>query len=209
MSQQSDDSECIITDNKTRFPLLEIKKIGTITLWPITKIQFEMYISETNQYGDFWYDEILKCNPRVSFHQITKKNYEQTFVTGIHVDEALSFAKWFGADFRIPTIEEWREIYQWLSTQSVITPPTDMSYSAERIWKKLMKVSTSPIKFSLMQDGVVDWVKQGTGYVGVGAPREKFYPAAWNPLTDTIKKINHNERLKYLGFRLIQGDEHD
>jgi hypothetical protein len=204
MSQLSDDSIRIITDKKTGFPLIETDEIGSLTLWPITKIQFEMFMSETNRYGDFWYDEILKCNPRISFQQITKKNYEHIFMTGLHIDEALAFSKWLGEEFRIPTIEEWRTTFRLMGNQPVLKPPADMSYPADTIWKKLMKISSSPIKFSLMQDGVVDWVSQDTGYVGVGAPRDNFYQAAWNPLTDTVKKFNRDERLNYLGFRLIR-----
>jgi len=209
MSQLSDNAMSVVTDNKTQFPLLEIKEIGSLTLWPITKIQFERYISETNRYGDFWYDEILRCNPRISYPHVSKKNYEQLFITGLHVEEVLSFSKWFGEDFKIPTVDEWREIYRLMGSQPNLKPPSYLSYPANEIWKKLTKISSSPIKFSMMQEGVIEWVKDGEKYTALGAPKSDVYPTTWNPLTDLVKKFKQDERLNYLGFRLIRGNEHD
>jgi len=209
MSQLSNDTMRVVVDNKSHFPLLEIKDIGSLTLWPITKIQFEEYISQVNRYGDTWYDEILNCNPRVSYQQVSKKNYERLFITGLNIEEVLSFSKWFGEDFRIPSVEEWREIYRLMGIQSDFPPPSDMSYPANKIWKKLSKFSNSPIKFSFLQDGVIEWVSSGENYAGLGAPRPNLFPNAFNPLTDIIKKFKHDERLNYLGFRLIKGFDHE
>jgi len=209
MSQLSDNTMSVVTDNKTQFPLLDIKEIGFLTLWPITKIQFEKYISETNRYGDLWYDEILRCNPRVSYSHVNKKNYEQLFITGLHIEEVLLFSKWFGEDFRIPTVEEWREIYRLMSIQPNLKPSSDLSYPANEIWKKITKLSNSPLKHSMMQEGVIEWVRNGENYTALGAPRPTLYPNTFNPLTDFIKKFNRDERLNYLGFRLIRGNEHD
>ena len=199
----------VVVDNKSHFPLLEIKDIGSLTLWPITKIQFEEYISQVNQYGDTWYDEILSCNPRISYQNVSKKNYERLFITGLTIEEVQSFSKWFGEDFRIPSVEEWREIYRLMGTQDDFSPPSDMSYPANKIWKKLSKFSNSPIKFSFLQDGVIEWVSSGENYAGLGAPRPSLFPNAFNPLTDIIKKFKRDERLNYLGFRLIKGFDHE
>jgi hypothetical protein len=199
----------VVVDNKSHFPLLEIKDIGSLTLWPITKIQFEEYISQVNRYGDTWYDEILNCNPRVSYQQVSKKNYERLFITGLNIEEVLSFSKWFGEDFRIPSVEEWREIYRLMGTQADFPPPSDMSYPANKIWEKLSKFSNSPIKFSFLQDGVIEWVSSGESFAGLGAPRPNLIPNTFNPLKDIIKKFKRDERLNYLGFRLIKGIDHE
>lgn len=212
MSQLSDNAMSVVTDNKTQFPLLEIKEIGSLTFWPITKIQFERYISETNRYGDFWYDEILRCNPRISYPHVSKKNYEQLFITGLHIEEVLLFSKWFGEDFRIPTVEEWRKIYRFIGSQPNLKPPSDLSYPANEIWKKITKFSNTPLKHSMMQEGVIELVERvrnSENYTALGAPRPTLYPNTFNPLTDEIKKFNRNERLNYLGFRLIRSNEHD
>lgn len=210
MSQSSDNAIHVLTDEKTHFPLIEIKDIGSLTLWPITKIQFEMYISLVNRYGDTWYEEILKCNPRISYQQVNKNNYERLFITGLYIEEVLSFSKWFGDYFRIPTVDEYKKIYRLMDSQPGFTPPPpDMSYPAKKIWGKLTKFSNSPIKFSLMQDGLIEWVKDGDNYEGRGAPRPNLFPNALNPLTDRVKKIKSEGRLNYLGFRLIKGIRHE
>jgi hypothetical protein len=208
MSQSSDDAIRVLTDDKTHFPLIEIKDIGSLTLWPITKIQFEMYISQANRYGDTWYDEILMGNPRVSYQKVNKKNYEQLFITGLHIEEVFLFSKWFGEDFRIPTVEEWREIYRLMATQSGLTAPPDMSYPAKKIWGKMTKFSNSPIKFSLMEDGVIDWVISGDNYVGLGVPRPNLLPNTFKPLENIIKPLKIDKRLNYFGLRLIKRVRH-
>ena len=211
MSQSSDNAIRVLTDEKTHFPLVEIKDIGSLTLWPITKIQFEMYISQANRYGDTWYDEILMGNPRLSYQKVNKKNYEQLFITGLHIEEVLSFSKWFGEGFRVPTVGEWRKIYRLMAQYSGFSTPSDISYPANKIWKKLAKFSNSPIKFSLMQEqtGVMEWVSSGDNYVGLGSPCPNLLSNALNPLTDSVKKIKSEGRLNYLGFRLIKGIRHE
>lgn len=210
MSQSPDDTIHVITDDKTHFPMIEIGNIGSFTLWPITKIQFERYMAEANQFGDRWYDEILSCNPRVSYHQVNKTNYEQLFITGLHIEEVRSFSKWFGKSFRVPTTEEWRQIYRLISTlPEGFTAPLDISYPANTMWKKIAKIAKSPIKFSLMQEGVIEWVRDGENYTALGAPRPAIYPNTFNPLTDFVKQFKRDERLNYLGFRLIKGRDHE
>jgi len=211
MSHSSDTTIRVTLDEKTHFPLVTIKDIGTLTLWPITKIQFEMYISQVNQYGDTWYDEILKCNPRVSYQQVTKKNYEQLFISGLFIEEVHSFSKWFGQGFRILTVDEYTKIYRLMESQPSITaPPNDMSYPAKKIWGKMREFSkNSQIKFSLMQDGLIEYVSSRESFEGRGAPRSNILPNALNPLTDPVKKIKSEDRLNYLGFRLIRGIRHE
>ncbi len=209
MPQSPDDTIHVITDNKTHFPMIEIDNIGCLTLWPITKIQFEMYMAQANQYGDKWYEEILSCNPRVSYQQVNKSNYERLFITGLHIEEVHSFSKWFGDDFRVPTAEEWRQIYRVISTLPGFNAPLDMSYPANEIWKKITKISNSAIKFSFMQHGVIEWVRDREKYKAVGTIRPTTYPNTFSPLTEFIQKIKPNERLNYLGFRLIKGLDHE
>ncbi len=209
MSQSPDELIQVITDDKTHFPLIKIENIGVLTLWPITKIQFEMYMSQVNRYGDNWYDEILSCNSRVSYQQVNKTNYERLFITGLHIEEVLLFSKWFGESYRVPTAGEWRQIHRLISTQPSFIAPLDMSYPADIIWKKIAKISNSPIKFSFMKDGVIEWVRDREKYTAVGTIRPTTYPNTFNPLEDFVKKIKQDERLNYLGFRLIKGVDHE
>lgn len=204
----------VLTDDKTKFPLIEIPDIGTLTLWPITKIQFEKFIAQSNQYGDVWYDEILKCNPRVSYKSVDKKNYEQLFITGLYPKETVPFSKWFGEGYRIPTVKEWRDVYQLLSSSSnTLAEPAGVSEQAKKIWEKIRSFSEIPeplplYKFLLMEGGVIEWVrKDNENYVGIGRPRNDLHPTCHNPLTDLFerpRKSIPDKRLEYHGFRLIR-----
>jgi hypothetical protein len=205
MSQSTDDPIRIITDDKTHFPMIEIENMCFLTLWPITKIQFEIFMSEVNQYGDKWYDELLSCNPRISYNQANKDNYEQLFITGVHIKETLPFSKWFGEEFRIPTVKEWRNAYKIVSNLSDFKKPLDLSYPANEIWKKVSKFSKHPIEISMMQKGLIEWVKDGKKDVGIGAPKS----TTLNPHSDLVEILNRNERLKDLGFRLIKGGDYE
>lgn len=208
MSHSSDTTIRVTTDEKTHFPLVTIKDVGCLTLWPITKIQFEMYISQVNKYGDKWYEEILKCNPRVSYQQVTKKNYEQLFISGLHFKETLEFSKWFGEDFRLPSVNEYEKIYNIVANQKYfMKAPTDMSYPAKKIWEKLMKFSNSLSKFALMDDGLFEWVGHGEKFVGKGAPRPQLYPNTFTPTRDTVEPLNYEKRQDLFGFRLIKGGD--
>lgn len=210
MSHSSDITIRVTTDEKTHFPLVTINDIGSLTLWPITKIQFEMYISQENQYGDSWYEEILKCHPRVSFQQVTHNNYERLFIAGLHVKESLAFAKWFGEDFRIPTICEYEKIYSIMTNQKhFMAAPPNMSYPAKKIWGKMLRFSNSPSKFTLMDDGLFEWVRGGEKFVGKGAPRPQIYPNTYTPMKDIVEPLNYEKRQDLFGFRLITGGEHE
>ncbi len=82
---------------------------------PVTKIQFERFLAESHNLGDDSYKEALRLNPSVSHQQFTPDNREQLFVTGILPQEALNFARWMGNEFDLPTVEEWRFIYDALA----------------------------------------------------------------------------------------------
>jgi hypothetical protein len=82
----------------------------------------------------------------------------------------------------------------------------DLSPPAVVIREKTGKFLRTPLAFSFLQGGVVEWVKEGSRCAGRGAPRSSFFPNAWNPLEDSIRVIDSNERIFYFGFRLIKKD---
>lgn len=194
--------------DKTGFPLVGTKELGLFQLWPVTKIQFERFISETNTFGDKWYDSILKLNPRISCKSFDRNNYEGLFITSITPQEALSFAYWLGEGFDLPSVDEWRNFSQMLRTESLPElPVTGLSEHAAHIWRKIESFSKTPTKLALMQDGLVEWVRKGNRYVGLGHPRQCFHANAWDPLHD--EDIPFEKRPSYLGFRLIKRQAND
>lgn len=192
-----------IVIDKTGFPLIKIGNLGSVHLWPVTNVQFERFICETNRFEDTWYDSILKLNPRVSYKYFDKQNYEGLFVTGVTPQEALGFARWLGEGFELPTVDEWRRFYRMLSDESIPEMPTSgLSTSAYSIWLKLKGFLKGPRKFALVQDGIVEWAKKGDKHIGLGAPRSSFHPNAFDPLNDEVTPLQ--ERVFYFGFRLIR-----
>lgn len=197
-----------ISIDKTGFPLIEIENIGAINMWPITKIQFERFMSESNIFGDKWYDSILKLNPRISHKSFDRSNYEKLFITGIKHEESISFAHWLGADFDLLTLDEWRILYRDL----VFYKMTDLSIAelsstAHTIWLKLGAYSIDLRDFSLMRHGLLEWVREGVDYTTSGKPRQSFFSNAFDPLKNTITPFE--ERLFCLGFRLIRRHSND
>ena len=60
-----------------------------------------------------------------------------------------------------------------------------------------------------MQDGVIEWVSNGEKYTALSAIRPTIYPNTFNPLKDFVEKFKQDERLNYLGFRLLKGFDHE
>lgn len=196
--------------DKTGFPLAAVPGVGAFHLWPVTKFQFEQFMSETNQYGDNWYESIISLNKRISFKYFSRDNYEKLFMTGILPNEALDFASWLGDNLDLPTEEEWKIFYRFINNnQAGIRFPTNLSIPALTMGERLGKFLHTPGELSLLQGGVLEWVKgveghkESSRYVGRGVPRSSFYPNAWSPLDDSIKGINTKERVYFFGFRLI------
>jgi len=195
--------------DRTGFPVVVVPGIGAFHLWPVTKFQYEQFMTETDRYGDNWYESILSLNKRISFKYFSEDNYEKLFITGILPNEALEFASWLGGNFDLPTEEEWKKFYRYIDDQADIRFPTGLAAPASAIRQRLGKFLHTPKELSLLQGGVLEWVKgveghkEGSQYVGRGVPRSSFYPNAWSPLDASIKGINTKERVYFFGFRLI------
>ena len=80
--------------DRTGFPLIAVPSVGVeVQLLPVTKIQFECFLAEPNDFGDAWYEEVLTFNPRISYRQFMADTRERLFITGILPEEALAFAR--------------------------------------------------------------------------------------------------------------------
>lgn len=198
--------------DKTEFPLIEIPEMNLfVHALPVTKFQFEKFISESklSDFTDKWYENILKLNPRISCRKFTEKNYWKLFITGIYPKEAVKFAEYLGDDYRIPEVREWRKIYAYFKSlqfkPSHIKDKSNQEILSTTILKGLEKFSGDDLfSLTLMRKGIAEWVKEDEKYVGVGKPDANLYENAWNPLSDVIRQIDKNERLYYVGFRLVK-----
>lgn len=207
--------------DKTGFPLIYISGLQ-VQLLPVTKVQFERFLTEYRKFGDSWYENLLSINPRVSYRTFTSENREGIFITGLLPSEITPFIEWMGDGFRLPTLKEWRDIYYKLKKTTFKREMLEnfilqsKSEQTKTIIEKLVEQLTHEMIYqkprrdlnwldvTLMYYGLVEWIKEGGRYVGVGAPRPSFYPNLWDPLRDVVQPLKENERLFYFGFRLIR-----
>src|SRR5262245_18273155 len=102
----------LLSTDKTNFPLLAVEDAGVqVQLLPVTKLQFEQFISETNIISQTHYQEMLALNAVTSRHHFTVDQRDRLCVSGVRPDEALASARWLGEGFDLPTAKEWREVY--------------------------------------------------------------------------------------------------
>ncbi len=202
----------IFSCDRTGFPLVTLKSGIEMQLLPVTKVQFESFRSESNEITDEAYQELVALNPSVSHNQFISDQRERLFITAILPQEALAFARWMGNKFDLPTVDEWRTIYDELSLDissldglediASQCQSEDAAIIVQQLLKQLKPISL--LDLCLMKGAVVEWVRQGKTFVGLGAPRASFQPNLFNPLTDVAKPIQLEERIRYFGFRLIR-----
>jgi hypothetical protein len=199
--------------DRTGFPLICLPKIGLgVQLLPVTKIQFEQYLTEADIYGDMWYKAVLHENPRVSYRYFTPDNREGIFITGILTQEARKFSEWIGTGYRLLTVGEWRSIYLVLQNSCFEEEEFQQLLSCcdgaqARFILSELRAQLRPrcwLDLSLMQGGLVEWVGQADAWVGIGQPRSVFRHNLWDPLTEVLTFVDPKRRLQYVGFRLVR-----
>jgi formylglycine-generating enzyme required for sulfatase activity len=198
--------------DRAGFPLLRLAELGLeVQLWPVAKVQFERFLAEPDGLGDNWYEEVLKQNARVSWRSASEEAREQLLLTAVLPAEALRFAAWLGAGFDLPTLEEWRNIHRALAgdiltTAKLVAVRSQAGEAARGIMDRLIRQlqPRTMLDLSLMRGGVVEWVREGRNWTGLGCPREAFWPNVWDPLTEAVRPIDAAARLPYFGFRLVR-----
>ena len=204
----------LLSFDQTNFPLIAAEAVSMeVHLWPVTKVQFEQFVTETGEISKRQYQKMLALNPAVPVERFALDQRERLFITGVLPKEAQAFARWLGEGFDLPTVMEWRAIYAALRRTS-LPIQDDLSSAlvegpAGAILDKFSArlPARSMVDYSLMPKGLVEWARQGRKWVGLGAPRPEFHPNLWDPLTNEVKPIRPSERLPYFGFRLVRRGE--
>lgn len=195
----------ITFDNKG-FPMARVRKVGAFHFWPVTKYQYKQFLDDTGQKDTPAYTEMLELNPEIDLQQCCTDNYEGLFITGIKPEEALAFAQWMGDEYDIPTLEEWLALYNAAKAHKFMIrlSPYGLNPEARAVNQQLKFVHDTVLNYTFLNNGIVEWIKNGSEYSGRGAPRDTFFPNVWNPEEDDIKVISPEYRLAYFGFRLIK-----
>jgi formylglycine-generating enzyme required for sulfatase activity len=195
------------------FPFVRIEGLGlSVTLLPTTKVQFERFIAEPNSFGDAWYEEILGINPRLSWRRPDSGPRERLFLTGVLPSEALAYASWAGIGLDLPSVEEWRAVFRYmtrtrLAGSSVQGLDSERVHPAARAIVELIMAEVQPKtwgELALMRGGLIEWVREDEGFKGFGTPRPQFLPSVFNPERDEPLFPLQNERSRYFGFRLVR-----
>lgn len=199
----------------TGFPLLYIPPLSMwLQTFPISKVQFEVFLSQSRDYQNADYERILAQNPRVSFRHFHANNYEGLFLTGISVSVVQKYLMWCGNDYLLPTNLQWKIAYSWLSAQPACQFPEKLSEYSEivqLIWQGIFQIRRPKnlAEQLLMQYGVMEWVIDRdtvpkNGYGGMGQPRPSFWNVLHHPTDAPIRPIND---LKSFGFRLLWSEK--
>jgi hypothetical protein len=204
-----------------RIKILRSKKSAAARFWlsmfPVTKMQYESFLAEPDSLGDLWYEQILAANERRSLTS-PDGDLEGIFVTGIFPQELKVFVEWLRRNGEpncdIPTAEEWREAYRYL--KGAEWAPESMHWDGEvsNVAEKLIRACfrKNPISWleaTLMIDGLTEWVREthekSTEYCGLGRPRAGFFPSTSDPLNECFRPTaaGRNDRMKYVGARLM------
>ncbi len=173
------------------FPLVWVEAIGAWMHWlPVSKLQFEHCLLQGPDRGVAagWYDHLLALNPRVAPARVHSENYCNALLTGLLPAEAQRIAAWLGADFAIPTADQWLRAWSSLDSQPAGRGlPAELALRLEEPVRTLLTRIDSAATATavsarrrptladqmLLRGGVLEWVTQEGGsprWVGIGEP---------------------------------------
>ena len=202
------------SSDRTGFPLVHLTELGyDVHLLPITKHQFSQF-AETDKTFRVIFNHATALNPKPTTK--TQNNVvEQSLMTAVLPEEAQEFAIWLDnneptTDYALPNVEEWRAIYdclQYERCEQYIRQVLDNSPSedAQQLIRWILKRQPQTLlELSLMRNGIIEWVKKSSRWVGLGTPRPDFYPNTFEPLRESIDPVDATQRMRPFGFRLIR-----
>jgi len=196
----------------TGFPLIAVPEAGIeMQLLPVAKVQFERFLAGPDGLGDIWYEAALAVHARVSWRSFSDEDRERLFLGGVLPAEGARFAAWMGRGFDLPTLAEWRAACRALPAEVLTSAKLAALRShlgpvacavLDRLLDQLQP--STLLGLSLMRGGLVEWVRDGRAFCGLGSPRPEFCPNVWDPFSDMVRPIRPADRLPYFGFRLVR-----
>jgi len=200
--------------DRTGFPFLTLRSCSVaVQMLPVTKVQWERYLAASHSFGDAWYEQLLRVNPRCSYTQFQPPDICRLFATGILAEEALAFASWLGPGWTLPSVELWRRMYGVLSgievnrafLQSI--PEQQFSRAALATVRGLIRhrQPKNLVDLTLFSGGVVEWVREDGAWAGLGQPPPELGGILRDPLAGPpVRPLKPQSRLAYFGFRLVR-----
>jgi len=196
----------IIKLDKTGFPLICLGDFY-ISLFPVSKYQFEKFLSGFGCKGEMftqtWYKEVLDINSRIVWWD--KDAFKNTpwnlFITGLYKNEIDVFISYMGNEYQLPDVCQWKLLLDF---------EKEKNQQKQKIIEELSRMNAAKPSifwvennmFPLAEEGLWEMTIDKGRLCGIGKPWQKFQPNSWKP-DDARGIMNDNDRIKYLGFRLL------
>lgn len=210
--------------DKAGFPMIKLDVVDAYIHWlPVTKVQLETFLCDapSTRFDEKWYNDLLDLNKRASIKAAKEQNYWQVFASGVKPEEVQEYADWCGDGYSIPTMDEWKKIYQFGASQpageglfaqaGLRERPLALITKLEDINKRIYRATLAQRKLSaqmFMRYGVMEWVQlenRSQEWGGMGQPDSNFQAVLRSPdlgIAETPRSPT-TTRLHYYGFRLL------
>lgn len=212
--------------DRAGFPMLWCEEVGAYVHWlPVTKIQFEYFLcAAPDAYFDAaWYDQVLGLNPRVSPWGVAADNYWGALLTGVRPSEAQRFASWCGDGYRLPTEDQWSDLFHALGNKPAVKEPASLLLEScsDRVRELLQRLDATARQVAermrsgpslasqmLLRFGVMEWVRVGsppTTWSTKGEPIPDFCGnlAVLERPAEPLATDPESSRFASAGFRLL------
>lgn len=196
--------------DKTRFPLIRRSDWNwSISLFPVSKYQFERFLAENkpqgNLYTDKWYRELLQLNPRRAWKKCNENHWE-LFITGVSFDEIKPFLRYLGKDFRLPKANEWKALLE--VSREIHGMKSELKRFCQANSAPPVNLWLEKGLFPLVEEGLLELVVSDNLVVSnnqvccLGKPYQGLWPNTWKPEEEKI--INWELGRKAVGFRVVK-----
>ncbi len=191
-----------LTFDNTGFPMIRYKEWDFfISVFPVSKYQFERFLVETMPEGelfsDGWYRNLLARNPRCGWHSFRDEPW-RLFLSCLDDDVMKRFTRFCGRGCRLPEAAEWRKLMDYsgriLEQQAKLLELCAEAPAPVRHWLKQGL-------FPLTEEGMLEYVLDNGKMRAIGKPFYGFHPTLWRP--DVVRDVDQESGLgALLGFRL-------
>ncbi len=204
----------IIEYDRTGFPLIRRKEWGFfISLFPVSKYQFERFMSDAGPrgklYTDGWYRQVLEVSQRQSWRKagLTKTPWKM-FLTGVSLEEIIPFLRYLGKGFRLPKAEEWKKLLEHSKELKLLKNELISCLKGGEI------SPAPPVLFwiekglyPLVEEGLLEMIEgeEGSsknGVICLGKAWQGLWPNTLNP--EDIKIIDLTLLPQAVGFRVVK-----
>jgi len=187
--------------DRTGFPLVRRNDWNySISLFPVSKYQFERFIVEHGPkgelYTDKWYRENLRINPRRPWFRCEERQWE-LFITGLGYDEIVPFLRYLGSGFRLPKEKEWLSL---LEASGEIRKIIKFERDCPENCAPPVSLWVKKGLFSLVEEGILEMLSESDGCIG--KPYLGLLPNTWKP--GKIKNVNWDICRHVIGFRVVR-----